>query len=134
MVKRQQAPQDFLVGHVGRVVGPAIGSGDGGVEVLVGLVEPGRADVVEVGQGAFLELGFLAGFGDRAERKAGGFFFRRAHPIDPRGRIQPGVAQFVEALRGAGAFGVFVGVPACNELFGGHGAEPAGIGAAILLE
>lgn len=69
-IHHQQAAEDFVVGHFGGG-GPAMGSGDGFVEFLVGEVEPGRAGVVKVGQGALLELGFVAGFGDRVFGEAG---------------------------------------------------------------
>ena len=101
-IQRQQAAEDFFVGHFGRVVGPAVGGGDGLVELLVGEVEPGGAGVVEVGQGALLQVGFVAGFGDRAFREAGFFLFRGDDPIDPLGRVEPGFAQFVEAAGGGG--------------------------------
>ena len=52
-VQGQQAFEDVVVGEV---VGPAVGVEDGVVERLVGNVEPGRALVVEVGEGALLQL------------------------------------------------------------------------------
>ena len=55
-VQGQQPAQDFLVGHLRRVVGPAVGSGDCNVERFVGLGEPGGALVVELGQRAGGEL------------------------------------------------------------------------------
>ena len=51
-VELEQPAQDLVVGHGGAVVGPAVGDGDGLVEGLVGVGEPGRALVVEVGEGA----------------------------------------------------------------------------------
>jgi len=101
-IQRQQAAEDFFVGHFGGVVGPPVGGGDGLVEGLVGEVEPGRAGVVEVGQGALFEVGFVAGFGDRALREAGFFLFRGDDPVDPLRRVEPGFAQFVEAAGGGG--------------------------------
>ena len=101
-IQRQQAAEDFFVGHVGGVVGPAVGGGDGLVELLVGEVQPGGAGVVEVGQGAFLEIGFMAGLGDRAFGEAGFFLFRGDDPVDPLRRVEPGRAQFVEAAGGGG--------------------------------
>ncbi len=101
-VQRQQAAEDFVVGHFGGVVGPAVGGGDGGVERLVGEVQPGGAGVVEVGQGALLEVGLVAGLGDRAFGEAGLFLFRGDDPVDPFGRVEPGFAQFVEAAGGGG--------------------------------
>ena len=35
-IQRQQAAEDFVVGHFGGVVGSAVGGGDGLVEGLVG--------------------------------------------------------------------------------------------------
>jgi hypothetical protein len=52
-VERQQPREDFVVGKVG---GPVVGGGDGGVEALVGEVEPGGAGVVELGERALGEL------------------------------------------------------------------------------
>ena len=57
-VQGEQPLQDLLVGQVG---GPAVGGGYGGVEFLVGQVQPGGALVVEVGQGALFELGSAIG-------------------------------------------------------------------------
>ncbi|MCU0990527.1 MAG: hypothetical protein MUE63_13290, partial [Xanthomonadales bacterium] len=101
-IQRQQAAEDFVVGHFGGVVGPAVGGGDGLVERLVGEVQPGRAGVVEVGQGALPEVGFVAGSGDRASGEAGLFLFRGDDPVDPLRRVEPGLAQFVEAAGGGG--------------------------------
>ena len=52
-VEGEQAGENLFVGHVG---GPAIGGGDGSVELFVGEVEPGGAGVVEVGEGALFEF------------------------------------------------------------------------------
>jgi hypothetical protein len=46
LVEFEQPLQDGVVAEIG---GPAVGGGDGGVEVAVGVVEPGGALVVEVG-------------------------------------------------------------------------------------
>lgn len=54
VVQCQQAAQDFLVRHLGRVIVPAVSLGDGGIQRLVGVVQPCGAGIVEVGQGAFL--------------------------------------------------------------------------------
>jgi len=67
-IQRQQAAEDFVVGHFGRVVEPVVGGGDGFVERLVGEVKPGRASVVEVGLGAPFQVGLVAGLGDRENR------------------------------------------------------------------
>ena len=40
---------------------PAVGGGDGRVEVAVQMIQPRRARVVEVGQGAFFQLGSKPG-------------------------------------------------------------------------
>ena len=104
-VQRQQAAEDFVVGHFGGVVGPAVGGGDGLVERLVGEGQPGGAGVVEVGQGALLQVGLVAGLGDRAFGEAGLFLFRGDDPVDPFGRVEPGFAQFVEAAGGGGDVG-----------------------------
>ena len=64
--------------------------------------EPGRAGVVEIGQGALLQVGLVAGLGDRAFGEAGLFFFRGDDPIDPLRRVEPGFAQLVEAAGGGG--------------------------------
>ena len=53
-VQRQQPLQDLLVAQVVR---PAVGVEDRLVQLPVGQVQPGRALVVEVGQGALLQLG-----------------------------------------------------------------------------
>ena len=44
----------------------------------------------------------MAGFGDGAFGEAGFFLFRRDHPIDPLGRVQPVFAEFVQATGGGG--------------------------------
>jgi hypothetical protein len=53
----------------------------------------------------FFEVGFVAGFGDRAFGKAGFFLFRGDHPIDPLGRVELGFAQFFDATGGSGDVG-----------------------------
>ena len=104
-IQRQQAAEDFFVGGFGGVVGPAVGGGDGLVELLVREIEPGRALVVEVGQRALLEIGLMAGLGDRALGEAGFLLFRRDHPIDPLGRIEPVLAKLVQATGSGGDIG-----------------------------
>ena len=54
-VEGEQAFEDGVVEEVG---GPGAGVEDGLVERVVREVEPGRALVVEVGEGSLLELGF----------------------------------------------------------------------------
>jgi len=60
-VERQQAAEDFVVGHFRGVVGPVVGGGDGLVEFLMRQIQPGGAGVVEVVQGALLQFRFMAG-------------------------------------------------------------------------
>jgi len=57
--------------------GPAVGGEDGGVEVGVGVAEPGGALVVEVGEGALREVGGV-----------------------DAGRVEPAVAELDEAAGG----------------------------------
>jgi hypothetical protein len=47
LVQGEQAREDFVVGEVGR---PAVGGGDRRIQLLVDVVEPRRALVVEVGE------------------------------------------------------------------------------------
>jgi hypothetical protein len=68
----------------------------------VGHVQPGRAGVVEVGQGALFQVGLVAGLGDRAFGETGFFLFRGDDPIDPLRRVEPGFAQGVEPVGGNG--------------------------------
>jgi hypothetical protein len=56
-VESQQLLEALLVAEVG---GPAIGGGDGGIEALMGQVQPGGTLVVKVGEGAFLLLEFAS--------------------------------------------------------------------------
>ena len=51
-IQREEFRENLLIAHLGV---PAVGGEDGGVELLVGEGEPGRALVVEVRQGALLE-------------------------------------------------------------------------------
>ncbi len=50
LVECKQARQHLVLAQPVR---PAIGGSDGAIERLVGMVEPGRAGIVEIGQGAF---------------------------------------------------------------------------------
>ena len=61
LIEREQAGEDFVVGQhaCAPVVAPAIGVGDSGIERGVGVAQPLRAGVVEVGQRALLQ--FLRG-------------------------------------------------------------------------
>lgn len=91
-VQFQQPGEDFFVGEVG---GPVVGGGDGGVQVAVGVGEPGGAGVVEVGEGALLEFGGGRGVhGDEAVGVAGDDLGLAA---DELGRVEPRLAQVVEA-------------------------------------
>src|ERR1035441_7697543 len=74
MVEGEESGEDLLGGEVG---GPAVGGEGGFVEGAVGVREPGGALVVEVGQGAFLEV-----------FRGGG------------GRVEPGVAEADERAGG----------------------------------
>jgi hypothetical protein len=54
VVEREEAGEDFLLRQVR---GPAVGGEDGCVEDAVGVCEPFGAGVVEVGEGALLQVG-----------------------------------------------------------------------------
>ncbi len=69
-IQRQQPRQNLLVAQIVR---PAVGVEDGSVEPLVRGVQPRRPRIVEVGEGAFLQLSF-----------------------GQAGRVEPGVALFDE--------------------------------------
>jgi hypothetical protein len=60
VVEVEEALEDFVVGEGG---GPAVGGGAGFVERAMGLVKPGGALVVEIGEGALLQFGFGCAFG-----------------------------------------------------------------------
>ncbi len=62
LVQCQKPLQDQLIGRFGGVVGPVVGRPDGAVERRVQVGEPGEARIVEIGQGAFFELGFGRAF------------------------------------------------------------------------
>ena len=63
-VEGEQFGQEFIIAERRR---PAVGGEDGGVELLVGEVEPGGALVVEVGESPLFEfLGALFVFGNEA--------------------------------------------------------------------
>ena len=53
VVQGEQTGEDFLIGKVGR---PAVGGEDSFVEGAVGVGEPTRAVVIQVGQGAFAQF------------------------------------------------------------------------------
>jgi len=56
-------------------MGPAVGGEDGGVEFLMGEVEPGGALVVEVGEGPLFEFpGAVGVFGDETRVADGADF------------------------------------------------------------
>lgn len=57
-VEREQPRQDrILVDPAGHRIVPAVGGPDGSVERGVGVLEPGRTPVVEVGQRSLLQFG-----------------------------------------------------------------------------
>ena len=98
-VERQQALQDRVVGKVGRVVFPAVGAGDGGIEGAVGVGEPGLRIVVEVGEGAFLQVALMSRLGDDPIGITWDHF---GDALDPIGRVEPVLAELVEPVRGLG--------------------------------
>ena len=60
-IQLEELGEKFVVGQGRR---PAVGGEDGGVELAVDVVEPRRALVVEIGEGAFFEFfgaGLIAG-------------------------------------------------------------------------
>ncbi len=74
-VEREKASEQLLAVEVR---GPAVGGQDGGIEALVGLREPRRAGVVEVGQRPLGEVGVreprrVEPAGPEAVQVAGGF-------------------------------------------------------------
>ncbi|MDX8409939.1 MAG: hypothetical protein R8J84_07880 [Mariprofundales bacterium] len=71
MIQCKQSGKNLLIGHVGAVIAPTVGCGDGGVELVVDMIQPDGALVVEVGQGALLEIGGVFRFGDDAIGKSG---------------------------------------------------------------
>ena len=100
LVELEQALEDHVVGEAIAPIGPAVGGGDGLVQVAMGMVEPGRALVVEIGERAlFQDRGGLVVDGQDAVGIAGHDFGHALHEI---GGIEPGLAQVVEALRGSG--------------------------------
>lgn len=116
------------------VLGPTVGGGDGAVERVVGVGEPTRALIVEIGQGALLELDRrLDGLGQNtvgiAPRRLAGSGGRRnfRHDVDETGRIEPGAAQVVEPL---GGFGDANGARVAGVVGGGNvrGQAPPGRG------
>ena len=62
------------------------------------VIQPGRTGIVEIGQGAFFQVGFMPRFGNRAFRKSGLFFLRGDDPINPFRRVQPVFAELVEGI------------------------------------
>lgn len=108
-ILRQQTFEDFFVGHIGGVVGPAVCGGNRLVKLLVRHLEPGGFGVVEVGEGALLqglEVYFVdAGLGLNAVW-VGGFVqpqgndFR--HFVRPLGWVEPVFPEVVEFFGGLG--------------------------------
>ena len=66
-VEGEQPCEDLLVRSCIRCLRPAVGGEDGCIELAVGDVEPCGALVVEVGEGALLELRFADAVGWRVE-------------------------------------------------------------------
>ena len=58
--------QQLVSWHIRPVVLPPVGGGNGRIEGLVGVIEPGRARVVEGGEGPFLQLRDMPRLGDEA--------------------------------------------------------------------
>ena len=56
-----QCQKPFQNRFVGKVGGPAVGGGDGGIKPGVAVGQPGRTGVVELGQGALLQAGGAGG-------------------------------------------------------------------------
>lgn len=104
LIQPKQPRQDFIVIQRTRapVIAPAIGFGHRLIQRLMCMVEPGGAGVVEVGQGAFLQLLFrLFVHGQDAVGIA------RHHlgdAADQIGRIEPVFAQFIQPCRGGRDF------------------------------
>jgi len=72
-VQGQQTGENLVVSQIIR---PTVGSGNGFVQSLVGVIQPGRAGVVEVGQGPFFQVGFMPRLGNRAFGITSLFFLR----------------------------------------------------------
>ncbi len=88
-VQCQEAAQDLSVGKLRGVIDPAIGGGNGPVQLRLAECQAGGLFVVEVGQGAFLPGRGMFRFGDRPGRETGLLLFRRDLPVEPALRIEP---------------------------------------------
>jgi hypothetical protein len=67
--------------------GPAVSSGDRGVEIAMRVVEPCRALVIEVGQGALFEN--RGRFRTDRDNTVGKFRYYFRHALDQIGRVEP---------------------------------------------
>ena len=94
--------EDFFVAGIRRVVFPAVGCSHRRIQCSVRHVQPLRAFVVEIGQGTPFQVFLMAGFCQRAFRKARFFFLPCYDPFDPFRRVQPVFAQGVQVLRRSG--------------------------------
>jgi hypothetical protein len=111
LVELKEPREDLVVRKVGR---PAIGGGDGGVELAVGVVEPGGALVVEIGEGALLQdCGGLIVDWYEAVRVPGRHL---RHALDEIGRVEPSLAQLVEPCAFNGALTARIGVTALEAI------------------
>ncbi len=103
MVEGEEAGEDFLVREGFGGFGPAVGGEDGAVEGAVGVGQPLGAVVVELGEGAVLEVG-----------------------LGDAGRVQPGVAQADEFAGGFGD-GFYAWVFGFGGFFVGRPGEREGV-------
>ena len=65
--RKVQGEQPLQILFIAQISGPAVGGGDGGVQFLVGQVQPGGVLVVEIREGSmsgFYLLGVTAGVED----------------------------------------------------------------------
>jgi hypothetical protein len=99
LIEAEQARQDFIVREQpgAPVVAPAVSLGHGFIERGMGVCQPLRARVVEVGEGALLDLLRRLLVPGQDAIGIAGYDLRLAD--DEIGRVQPGLAQFVEPRR-----------------------------------
>ena len=102
-IQRQQVPQYFFIGRLCRNIVPAVGGGDGFVQFLMRVNQPGGTGVVEIRQRALFQFGLKAGFGDAGQ-----------------------VAQIIEMRLCARAFAQVVVFPAGDKFFRRYGQRAAG--------
>ena len=108
MIEGEEAGEDVLFGEVGGIFRPAVGGEDGAVEGAVSVGEPGGTLVIEVGEGALLQVGF----GERIALSVFG--------------VEPAIAKADEFSRGVGDSADDGGVG-----FGGFGAGWVGEGEGV---